>query len=210
MDLGKNLEMNSAKNVAMDMAKNFATNPVMTAILNRRSCRTFKPDPVSDERIEALLTAAKYAASGMGRQAWHFTVVLNAYMMERIVDNIKAALLESENPRLREVARSESFNPFYNAPVCIIVSADASGSVTTESASLAIGNMLLAAESFGLGACWINSITDLKGTALGLELIRELRIPSGYLPVGSVVVGYREGDVPKAAPRKEGTVNYIR
>lgn len=194
----------------MESTQNIRMTPVVEAILSRRSCRSFKSDSVPDELIETVLAAGRHAPSGMNRQDWNFTVILNEFVMERIVDNIKSALADSDNPRLREAAKTDRFSPFYHAPVCILVSADEHGMTAIENASLAIGSMMLAAESLGLGACWIHAAKDLRETALGLETIRELRIPSGYLPVGSLVLGWREGPVPEAPARKEGTVNWIR
>jgi nitroreductase len=50
-------------------------NETMQSILARRSYKGFKSDPISDDILETILTAGKYAPNGMNRQAWHFTVV---------------------------------------------------------------------------------------------------------------------------------------
>ena len=69
-----------------------------------------------------------------------------------------------------------------------------------------MGNMMLAAHALGLGSCWINRAREEFDTEEGKEILRSLGIEGDYEGVGHCVVGYPAGELPKAAPRKEGRV----
>ena len=63
------------------------TNDVIDGLLARRSVRSYQPDLISDEELDSLLTAARYAPSAMGRQERHFTVVTNKTLLKEIGDS---------------------------------------------------------------------------------------------------------------------------
>jgi nitroreductase len=119
-------------------------------------------------------------------------------------------MIRSGNPNSIERAKSEDFCIYYNAPTFIIVSGDDKAIAPKNDCSLAIQNMFLAAESLGIGSCWINIMNFLLSSEDGRHLRSELGIPDGYTVVGSGAFGYKAVEQPAPAPRKEGTVNYIR
>jgi nitroreductase len=71
--------------------------------------------------------------------------------------------------------------------------------------ALAIGNMMLAAHSLGIGSCWVNQLPGLTHMPLIRELLTELDIPENHVVYGSVVMGYPANDPKPADPRKDVT-----
>lgn len=107
------------------------------------------------------------------------------------------------------MANSQDYNAFYNAPTVILVCGD-DGPWTPADCAAATQNILLAAESLGLAACWINFglfVFDSESRSKYNEL---LGIPEGYKPLYSVALGYRKGEVPAAAPRKKNVTTCIK
>ncbi len=179
-------------------------------IFERRSIRNYKPDQIKDSELDTIINAAKFAPSAMGQQPWHFTVIQNKAILDRITRLTKSAFEKSGVQRFEERARAENFSPFYNAPTYIIVTVDEKAIASQADGTLALGNALLAAEALGIGSCWIHAINYLFTTDEGKELFRDLGIPEGYAPVGSGAFGYAADKKPDPAPRREGTVTFIK
>ena len=100
-------------------------------------------------------------------------------------------------------------DPFYGAPVVLIVLADKKRPTYIYDGSLAMGNMMLAAHDLGLGSCWIHRAKEEFETTEGKDFLRSLGIEGDYEGIGHCVLGYVEGDIPEGAPRKENYVYYV-
>ena len=118
-------------------------NEVLNCLLTRRSVKKYLPQPVEQEKLDAVLEAGTYAACGMGRQAGKIVVLQKP-------DDI--AQLEKMNA---SILGNPDAHPFYGAPVVCVVFADTNVNTWVEDGSLVIGNMMAAAHSLGLGSCWI-------------------------------------------------------
>lgn len=184
-------------------------NETLKTILNRRSIRKFKSEQIKDEELQLILEAAKFAPSAMNQQSYHFTVVQNKEILQKIENVTKSAFLNSGNPSFEARAKGENFTPFYNSPTFIIVTGDAKAIAPQNDGSLAIGNILIAAESLGIGTCWIHALSFVFSTEEGKVLKKELGIPEHYIAIGSVALGYKDMEA-SAPPRKEGTINIIK
>jgi nitroreductase len=184
-------------------------NETIKTILNRRSIRAYKQEQMKDEDLQIILKAGLYAPSAMNQQSWHFTVVQNKETIQKINQTVRGHFLKSGNARFEEMAKSENFNVFYNAPTLIIVSGDEKAIAPQCDCALAMGNMFLAAASIGIGSCWIHALTQLSNTEGGNTLLSALGIPQGNKVFASGVFGYSVAEAPTAAPRKENTVNII-
>jgi nitroreductase len=185
-------------------------NETIKSILSRRSIRKYKDEQISDEELQAIIEAGKFAPSAMNQQSWHFTVIQNKEVLQRINNTCKAAFSKSGNKNFEERAKSENFSIFYNAPTFIVVSGDQKAIAPQNDGSLALGNMFNAAESLGIGSCWIHALNFVFTTEEGQSLKKDLGIPEGYIPIGSGAFGYKGMEQPSPAPRKEGTVNIIK
>ena len=75
--------------------------------------------------------------------------------------------------------------------------------------SLVLGNMMLAAHALGLGSCWIHRAKEEFETSWGKELLQSLGITEEYEGIGHCILGYVDGEAPKAAARKANRVYQI-
>lgn len=165
-------------------------NEVICAIEGRRSIRSYRTDPVPEEKLEAVVKAGLMAPSAMNQQSWHFVVISG-----KGAERYRTYCIE-------KLGR----DPYYGAPAMILVFGKKDAIAPVCDGSLAIGNLLLAAKALGLGSCWIHCVNDLfKEEAAAAEW----GAPAGYRPVGSVALGFPAGEAPAAKPRKEGTVTRI-
>ena len=183
---------------------------VLQSIRQRRSIRTFKPQQISDDNLGQIIEAGQFAPSARNEQPCHFTVVQNKELQAKINQVIQKTFLNSGDPVFVERAKADNFSPFYHAPTLIIVSADAKVVAPEADSSLALGNMFMAAYALGIGSVWIHSLRSLFDTEEGKALNKELKIPAGYVIYGSGAFGYNSGIAPAAAPRKLGTVTFIK
>ncbi len=163
----------------------------MEAILTRRSVKSYADTPVPRELVAKVCEAGTWAPCGMGKQAPIILAVTNKELRDRIA-------------KLNVGGRDA--DPFYGAPVVLVVLADKSVPTYVYDGSLTMGNMLLAAHDLGLGACWIHRAKDVFETEEGKQILKDLGVEGDYEGVGNCILGYPKGDLPAGKPRKE---NYI-
>ena len=173
------------------------TNEVIKAMIERRSCRQFKPEQIKDEELQAILEAGKYAATGKGLQSPKMVVIQNPEVI---------AKLSKWNADIMGVTS----DPFYGAPTVILVLADATRTTAVQDGSLVMGNLMLAAHSIGVASCWINRAKEEFATEEGKALLKQWGIEGDYIGVGHCVLGYPAVDLPKPAPRKEDYVVFVK
>ena len=172
-------------------------NETLTTIHERRSTRAFKSDPVPRELIEQVVDAGIWAASGMNRQA-----------------SVVVAISDPETRnRLAEANRAiggwpEGFDPFYGAPVILVVLADKSCPTYVYDGSLVMGNLMLAAESLGLGSIWIHRAKEEFEQDEWKALLAELGAEGDFEGIGHCALGYIETPTP-ARPRNDGRVFWV-
>jgi nitroreductase len=185
-------------------------NETLKTIKQRRSIRSFRDEQIKDEELQAILEAGLYAPNA-GDQAWHFTVVQNKELLDRLNFAAKEAAKDMGIEGLKELGNNENFDCLYSAPTLIIVSADEQGPVPLEvDCAAATQNLLLAAESIGLGSCWIFFVTLAFYSSQGPELRKELKIPEGYKPYYSAVLGYKKDEAVNVPDRKPNLITYIK
>lgn len=165
-------------------------SPVLKAIHNRRSVRSYKSNMLPKETIAQIAQAGTYAASGMNRQSPIIIAVTNKNMRDKL-SAMNAKIMGTET------------DPFYGAPVVMIVLADKEVPTYIYDGSLVIGNMMLAAEELGIGSCWIHRAKEEFESEEGKEILKQLGIEGNYEGIGHLILGYEEGEKKPAAPRKE-------
>lgn len=179
------------------------------AIHGRRATRRFAPEAVDRSILERLVDAAIFAPSAVNEQPWHFTIVRNRPLLDRISAEAKAHLLgamagQGVPERLHENIDNPDFHVFYHAPVLILISARR-GQWAVENATLAAENLMLAAHGEGLGSCWIGFAQRWLETAAGMTL---LGIPADVLPVAPIIIGHPAETVPPVV-RKPPELQWI-
>lgn len=172
-------------------------NEFIQEMMNRRSCRKFKSEQITDEQLNAILTAGEYAPTGRNMQSPKMVVIQNPEVI---------AKLSKWNADIMGVTS----DPFYGAPTVILVLADATRTTAVQDGSLVMGNLMLAAHSIGVASCWINRAKEEFATAEGKALLKQWGIEGDYIGVGHCVLGYPAVDLPKPAPRKEDYVVFVK
>ncbi len=172
-------------------------NQTITDILSRRSVRKYTSEQITDDELNTVLQAGMYAASGMNRQDAKLIAVQNK-------DDI--AVLSKMNAKIFDTSN----DPFYGAPTIVVVLAEKDGPTGIEDASLAIGNMMLAAHALGLGSCWIHRAREEFAGSEGKNLLKKWGIDGEYVGVGHCLLGYPKGPEGQGAPRKPNRIKIIK
>jgi nitroreductase len=163
----------------------------MDNMLTRRSVRKYKEDMVPKEKIEQIMNAGIYAPNGMGKQASIIVAVTNKEIRNRLsADNCKIG------------GWNEGFDPFYGAPVVLIVLADKGWANHVYDGSCVMENLMLAAHDLGIGSCWIHRAKEEFEMPEWKEWLKSIGVEGEYEGIGHCILGYSEGDEPKAAKRK--------
>lgn len=170
---------------------------VLETIKSRRSIRKYKSDMVPQDKLEKIIEAGTYAATGMGKQSPIIVAVTNKELRDR---------LSAMNAKIMGV----NSDPFYGAPVVLIVLADKSRPTYVYDGSLVMGNLMLEAEAQGIGSCWIHRAKEEFESEEGKEILKSLGIEGDYEGIGHCVLGFADGPAPKAAPRKDSYVYYVK
>jgi nitroreductase len=179
-------------------------NETLRTIKQRRSIRNYKNKQISDDEIKAIVEAGVYAPNGSGQleEFIHFAVIQNKNVLEKINNYAKISASQSEMEHLKNLGNDPGFNCLYNAPALIIVSYNENWIQPEIDCAAATENMLLAAESIGLGGCWLYFPLQAFYAEYGKELLKELEIPDGYKPITSMIIGYK-ADEKINIPKKE-------
>lgn len=173
------------------------SNQVLSLMQSRRSVRKYRPDMLPKDVIEQIVTAGTYAANGMGKQSAIIIAVTNKELRDRL------SVMNQEIGGWKK-----GFDPFYGAPVVLIVLADKNWANRVYDGSLVMGNLMLAAHALGIGSCWIHRAKEEFESAEGKAILKSLGIEGEYEGIGHCVLGYPDGPLPQAAPRKKKFVFY--
>lgn len=174
-------------------------NEIIKAMKERRSVRKFKSELPSSTDIDTIIEAGLYAANGMGKQATKIICVTN----KKIRDELSAL-------NCKIGGWNEGFDPFYGAPVVLIVIAQKDWRNRVYDGSLVMGNLMLASYALGLGSCWIHRAKEEFDGDYGKELLKKLGIEGEWEGIGHCAIGYPDGELPKPAKRSEGRVYYLK
>lgn len=173
-------------------------NETLKVLETRRSCRNFDPDKmISEEDLNAIIKAGTYAPTGMGKQSPIIIAVTNKEMRDKI---------SKENAKIK----GTDMDPFYGAPVILIVLANKESRTYQYDGSLVMGNLLNAAESLGLGSIWIHRAKEEFESDFGKKFLADLGIEGDYEGIGHCALGYAAAPAKAPAPRKDNYVYYIK
>ena len=173
-------------------------NETLKVLETRRSCRNFRPDMIHDEDLQAILRAGTYAATGMGKQSPIIIAVT-----DRAVRN------EISEANRKIGGWDEGFDPFYGAPVILVVLAKKDVPTHVYDGSLVMGNLMNAAESLGIASIWIHRAKEEFESEFGKNLLAKLGIEGEYEGIGHCALGYAKEAAREPAPRKADYIYYI-
>ena len=175
----------------------YQMSEVINNMKTRRSIRKYKPDMIPEDVLNRIIEAGTYAATGMGKQSPIIIAVTNKAIRDKF-SKMNAEIMGVDS------------DPFYGAPVVLIVLADKARPTYVYDGSLVMGNLMLAAHAEGIGSCWIHRAKEEFESAEGKAFLKSLGIEGEYEGIGHCVLGYTDGEEPKAMPRKENYVYCVK
>ena len=161
----------------------------LTTLKTRRSCRAYKTELIEEEKLNAILEAGTYAATGMGKQSPIILAVTDRALRDRL-SKMNAAVMGAD------------MDPFYGAPEVVIVLANKDIPTYLYDGSLVMGNMMNAAADLGVASCWIHRAKEEFESAEGKAILKDLGIEGNYEGIGHLILGYAAKPENAPAPRK--------
>lgn len=165
----------------------------------RRSCRAYRPELIEEDKLQAIIKAGTYAATGMGKQSPIIIAVTNKEMRDKL--SVMNAKVMGQGPEV---------DPFYGAPELLIVLANKEVGTYLYDGSLVMGNLMNAAADLGVDSCWIHRAKEEFESEEGKEILKSLGIEGDYEGIGHLILGYAAAPVNEPAPRKDNYVYFIR
>ena len=186
----------------MPMCAQTETNEVIENMMARRSIRKYLDKPVEHAKLEQIAICGINAPSGSNRQPWEICIVEDYAFIQGLTDIYKKA-----NPE--QVKRDPNFkNMFRNAPnlICVATPKDR-GQLD---AGMLGENMMLAAQSLGLGTCCLGGpVRFLKANEEAKPYLDRLGFSEGYELLYILAIGYPD-EQPAAKPRDLNKIKYVK
>lgn len=176
--------------------KNMSENNALEVLKTRRAIRVYQDKMPERELIAKIVEAGTYAPTGMGRQSPVIVAVTNREIRNRL-SRLNAGIMGNDS------------DPFYGAPVVLVVLADKQCPTYLYDGTLVMGNLMNAAHAVGLGSCWIHRAKEVFETPEGKALLKEWGIEGEYEGIGNCIIGYSAQEAPQPKPRKPDYVHYI-
>ena len=172
-------------------------NETIQNLIERRAIRKYKSQLPDEQVLSEILTAGIYAPTGMGQQS---PIIIT------VTDRETRDLLSRMNAEIMGI----SSDPFYGAPVVMVVLADKKRPTYLYDGSLVMGNLMNAAHALGLGSCWIHRAKEEFESPEGKALLKKWGIDGDYEGIGHCILGYPEEEAfPKAKPRKDDYLYFV-
>ena len=172
-------------------------NETLENLKTRRAIRAYQDKMPAMELIEQVVEAGTYAPTGMGRQSPIIVAVTNKEMRDSL-SQMNAKVMGADN------------DPFYGAPVVLVVLADRNCPTYLYDGSVVMGNLLNAAHAVGLGSCWIHRAKEVFESEEGKALLKAWGIEGDYEGIGNCILGYPAQAAPTPKPRKPDYVHYVK
>ncbi len=172
----------------------------LEALVTRRSTRSYRQDPVEQEKLDKIIEAGRQAPSGGNNQTSHFLVIRNRDVIRKLISMTEKAfagmeVTENMYPSLRhsiEAAKKGGYVFCYNAPVLIAVANRRDYGNNIADCACAIENMMVAANALDLGSCWINQLKWLNEEAAIVDYLGRLGMKEDERVYGAVIIGYAD------------------
>lgn len=173
-------------------------NPVVDAILSRRSIRKFTDQAIPREILDMILKCGYHAPNGHNLQSWRFTVLTKQEDIRLLKETAKTAAQETK----------VNFYGFENPNVLVLVSNDTRNPNGCQDASCAAENMMLAAGSYGIGSVWLNPLATLRDTEPVKSVLDGFGVPENHVVWATIAMGYPQS-AGEALRKKDSVVQYV-
>ena len=172
-------------------------NETLKVLLGRRSIRSFRPEQLKKEDLNAIVEAGLYAPSAKNLQSTKLVVVQDAETI---------AQLERLN---NQILGNETGHPFYGASTLVVVLSDSEYPNWIQDGALVMGNLLNAAAALNVGSCWINRAMETFELPEGKALLAKWGLGENWKGVGYCILGYTDAAVLGDKARKEDRVLHV-
>lgn len=166
---------------------------VIENMKDRRSIRKYKQEQITESELDAILEAGLWAPNGRNMQSTVLIAIRDKNTRDKVA-RLNAAVIGSDS------------DPFYGAPVVIVVLAARDRLTAIEDGSASLCNMVNAAHSIGVDSCWIHRAREVFDSDEGKALLKEWGVKGDYIGVGNCILGYRDCEYPSAPERKNGRI----
>ena len=191
----------------------------IVAILTRRSTRRFDNKIPNKELIQKVVNAGRYAPSGANSQTSHFIVITNKEVLKEIAELVQGEFAKMEISEDMYVSLKGSINAskkgdyvfHYNAPVLIVIANKKGYGNAIADSSCALENMMIAANAFDLGSCWINQLHWLDDNERIRTFLEGYGLKKDETITGGLALGFSEKGLPNRKPldRKGNVVTWV-
>lgn len=173
----------------------------------RRSCRAFASEIPDRNLIEKICEAGTWAPSGHGKQSPLIVAITRKDLRDRL--SAMNARIWTQLKVQRGDKPSEGFDPFYGAPVVLLVLADRTVPTHLYDGCAVLANLANAAHAVGLASCWIHRAKEEFDSDEGKAILRELGIQGDYEGIGHLVIGHPAKPIPSPLPRKADYIHWV-
>lgn len=177
-------------------------NQVIETIMSRRSIRKYKQQPVEMDKLQKILDCGINAPNGMNKQSWEIRVV-NSQEYISAIDSLNKAMAVAKGTDVSKVRPAA-----YGAPVLVFIANDTKYDLSQVDCGLLGANMILSAESLGLGSCCLGGIVRTMKSPEAASLLKRLDLPENYNLLYAIAFGYPD-ESPAAKPRKAEKIRFI-
>ena len=191
----------------------------IVAILTSRSTRRFDNKIPDKELIQKVVNAGRYAPSGANSQTSHFIVITNKEVLKEIAELVQEEFAKMEISEDMYVSLKGSINAskkgdyvfYYNAPVLIVIANKKGYGNAIADSSCALENMMIAANAFDLGSCWINQLHWLDDNERIRTFLEGYGLKKDETITGGLALGVSENGLPNRKPldRKGNVVTWV-
>jgi nitroreductase len=177
----------------------------------RRSIRKYQDKQIAKEDLESIIQAGIYAPNAGGGQRSVIVGIRNKQLCEQIGklnvacmnrSNLIGSYVSKEQPSIIDDPSIKS--GFYGAPTVCAIFAPERFLYSIPDAFCAAENMVIEATELGISSCIVARGEETFDNEFGQTLLSKWNIPAGYVARCFVLLGYCDGEYPKAKPRKEG------
>ena len=177
-------------------------NAVIETIMSRRSVRRYQPQAVGRDTMEVILDCGINAPNGMNRQSWEIRVVNTPEYISEL-DSLNRSLALAKGMDASKIRHAS-----YGAPVMIFIANDPSYDFSQVDCGLLGANMILTAQSLGLGSCCLGGIARTMKLPEAESLLKRLDLPENYNLLYAISFGYPD-ESPAAKPRRAEKIKFV-
>lgn len=177
------------------------TNQVVETIMARRSIRQYKPQAVNRDTLQLILKCGINAPNGQHKESWQIRVTDNAEFINGLTQ-----LYLKENPQAEK--RPGFKNIFNNAPTVVFIAYDTTYDLSQVDCGLLGENIILAAQSMGIGSCCLGAPIRFMNSPAASEYIKRLDLPETHKLLYAIALGYPD-EAPAAKSRDMDKVKFI-